>query len=84
VFILADTEDTAECLLFNGVVPPKVNGDTAVSPGEVKTINYQYREVRALASEKGDIPKATTFESSNQDLDILIVSKTMNNLSTVF
>jgi hypothetical protein len=40
-FGLTDTEDAAECLLFDGVVPPEVEGDAAVCPGEIESVGGQ-------------------------------------------
>lgn len=37
-FFLSDTEDAAEGLLFDGVVPPEVEGDAAVGPGKIETV----------------------------------------------
>jgi hypothetical protein len=41
IFLLTDTEDTAECLLLYGVIPPEVEGDAAVGPGEVEAVYRQ-------------------------------------------
>jgi hypothetical protein len=38
IFLLTDTEDTAECLLFYGVIPPEIERDAAVGPGEVEAV----------------------------------------------
>jgi hypothetical protein len=36
IFLLTDTEDTAESLLLNRMIPPEVERDAAVGPGEVE------------------------------------------------
>jgi hypothetical protein len=41
IFLLPDTEDTTESLLFNGVVPPKIERNASVGPGEVKAVYRQ-------------------------------------------
>jgi hypothetical protein len=41
ILFLTNTEDTTEGLLFDGVIPPKVERDAAISPGEVEAVYCQ-------------------------------------------
>lgn len=36
-----------------------------------------------MAREEGNIPKTTTLQSSNQDLDIFVISETSNDLGAI-
>jgi hypothetical protein len=38
IFLLTDTEDTTESLLFHSVIPPKVERDAAIGPGEIEAV----------------------------------------------
>jgi hypothetical protein len=87
VFLLADTEDATESLLFDGVVPPEVERDAAICPGEVETVELLSgfnvpESLRTL--NRQDLPQATALQTCDQDLDVLIFPEPIDDFSSVF
>lgn len=84
---LPDAEDAAEGLLFDGVVPPEVEGDAAVGPGEVETGSGWLAECYGWEWDNGvrigGLPETSTFQTGNQDLGILVFSESLDSLRAV-